>query len=75
MAKQIKRSDVSEKDLYRDIRKSAEDTIGTVESLNKELGETAEVLLKKLKKPLDVTAEGLKEVTENSDKLNEIMKQ
>jgi TP901 family phage tail tape measure protein len=75
MAKQIKRSDVSEKDLYRDIRKSAEDTIGTVESLNKELSETAEVLLKKLKKPLDVTAEGLKEVTENSDKLNEIMKQ
>ena len=75
MAKQIKRSDVSEKDLYRDIRKSAEDTIGTVESLNKELGETAEVLLKKLKKPLDVTAEGLKEVTANSDKLNEIMKQ
>ena len=75
MAKQIKRSDVSEKDLYRDIRKSAEDTIGTVESLNKELGETAEVLLKKLKKPLDVTAEGLKEVTENPDKLNEIMKQ
>ena len=54
MAKQIKRSDVSEKDLYRDIRKSAEDTIGTVESLNKELSETAEVLLKKLKKPLDV---------------------
>lgn len=75
MAKQIKRSDVSEKDLYRDIRKSAEDSIATVEILNEEIGKTADILLKKLKKPLDVTAEGLKEVTENSDKLNEIMKQ
>jgi len=74
MAKQIKRSDIAEKDLYRDIRKSAEDSIATVEILNEEIGKTADILLKKLKKPLDVTAEGLKELAKNSDKLNDIMK-
>jgi len=75
MAKQIKRSEIAEKDLYRDIRSSAEKTITTVEGLNKELGDTADVLVRKLKKPLQITSEGIKEVTENSDKLNELMKQ
>ncbi len=46
----IKQSDVSEKDIYGDIRKSAADTIPVINELNQELVESAAILEK------DVTA-------------------
>ena len=52
MAKQIKRSEIAEKDLYKNIRDSAEQTIEFVEYLNESLRETAQVLNKQLKQHL-----------------------
>lgn len=49
MAKQIKRSEIAEQDLYRDIRDSAEKTIININELNQSLSDTAMVLKKELK--------------------------
>ena len=40
MAKQIKRSEIAEKDLYKEIRDSAKKTVTKINSLNKSLKKT-----------------------------------
>jgi hypothetical protein len=73
MAKQIKRSEIAEQDLYRDIRDSAEKTITHINDLNESLSETATVLSKELKKPLKATIESISSVKTSVDIMNETM--
>jgi len=75
MAKQIKRSEIAEQDLYRDIRDSAEKTINHINDLNDSLSQTAIVLQKELKKPLQVTLEGISSVNTTVNAMNETMEQ
>jgi len=75
MAKQIKRSEIAEKDLYKDIRDSAEKTIEHIEYLNDTLGDTAKVLQSELKNPLKVTMEGLSKLNTSFFTMNETMEQ
>ena len=73
MAKQIKRSEIAEKDLYLDIRESAELTITKIDDLNESLSKTATTVMNKLKKPLDETVEGLNDVEESVDAMNKTL--
>ena len=75
MAKQIKRSEIAEQDLYRDIRDSAEKTINHINDLNESLSHTAEVLKKELKKPLEATLNGISSVTKSAKVMNETIDQ
>ena len=75
MANQIKRSEIAEEDLYKDIRVSAEKTIEFVEYLNSTLKETAIVIQKDLKKPLDNTIESIDSLNKSSKLMNETMEQ
>ena len=75
MAKQIKRSEIAEQDLYKDIRDSAEKTINHINDLNESLSHTANVLKKDLKKPLEATLEGISKVTTSAKAMNETMDQ
>jgi hypothetical protein len=75
MANQIKRSEIAEEDLYKDIRVSAEKTIEFVEYLNSTLKETAIVIQKDLKKPLDNTIESIDNLNKSSKLMNETMEQ
>ena len=75
MAKQIKRSEIAEQDLYKDIRDSAEQTITHINELNDSLSKTAIVVKKELQKPLQVTLEGINNVNQSVDIMNETMEQ
>ena len=75
MGKQIKRSEIAEKDLYKEIRASAEITITQINDLNESLSHTAEVLKKDLKQPLKATLEGIEGVTKSADEMNKVMDQ
>ena len=75
MAKQIKRAEIAEQDLYKDIRDSAEQTITHINELNDSLSKTAIVVKKELQKPLQVTLEGINNVNQSVDVMNETMEQ
>ena len=75
MANQIKRSEIAEEDLYKDIRTSAEKTIEYVEYLNETLKDTATVIQKELKKPLDNTIESIETLQKGSKLMNDTMEQ
>ena len=73
MAKQIKRSEIAEKDLYKEIRDSAEQTITQINLLNDSLVETATTIKSKLTAPLEATMKGLNEVNESTETMNKTM--
>lgn len=73
MGKQIKRDEIAEKDLYKDIRDSAEATINHINDLNESLGNTAKVLRKELEKPLEATLNSIEGVTKVSEEMNKTM--
>lgn len=73
MGKQIKRSEIAEKDLYKEIRDSAEQTINHINDLNESLGNTAKVLRKELEKPLEATLNSIEGVTKVSAEMNKTM--
>ena len=75
MAKQIKRSEIAEQDLYRDIRDSAEKTINHINDLNESLSQTAIVLKKELKKPLEASLSSITAVTKSAETMNKTMEQ
>lgn len=75
MAKQIKRSEIAEQDLYKEIRDSAEQTIEYIEYLNDSLKDTAKVLSKELKKPLQITMEGISNVNQSVEVMNDTMQE
>jgi hypothetical protein len=73
MANQIKRSEIAEEDLYKEIRESADKTIKIVETLNLNLEKTAKVLQTELKKPLDNTIESIEKLQTSSKLMSEAM--
>ena len=73
MANQIKRSEIAEEDLYKEIRESADKTIKIVETLNSNLEKTAKVLQTELKKPLDNTIESIEKLQTSSKLMSEAM--
>lgn len=73
MGKQIKRSEIAEDDLYKEIRKSAEDTIEYIEYLNEALSETAKVIKTQLDKPLEATVKSITSVTEAAKDMNKVV--
>lgn len=73
MANQIKRSEIAEEDLYKEIRESADKTIKIVEALNINLEKTAKVLQAELKKPLDNTIESIEKLQSSSKLMSEAM--
>lgn len=73
MANQIKRSEIAEEDLYKEIRESADKTIKIVETLNNNLEKTAKVLQTELKKPLDNTIESIEKLQTSSKLMSEAM--
>lgn len=73
MAKQIKRSEIAEKDLYKEIRDSATKTIKQVDALNESLSDTAEVLKKELLKPLEASMKSIGELDKNVKLMNDTM--
>lgn len=73
MAKQIKRSEIAEADLYKEIRTSAEKTIKQVDILNESLSETAEVLKKELLKPIEASMKGISELDKNVKSMNDTL--
>lgn len=73
MANQIKRSEIAEEDLYKEIRESADKTIKIVETLNINLEKTAKVLQTELKKPLDNTIESIEKLQTSSKLMSEAM--
>jgi len=75
MAKQIKRSEIAEQDLYKDIRDSAEKTIAHINELNESLSQTAIVIKKELQKPLQATLESISNVNKSVDIMNDTMEQ
>ena len=75
MAKQIKRSEIAEQDLYKDIRDSAEKTIAHINELNDSLSQTAIVVKRELQKPLQATLESISNVNKSVDIMNDTMEQ
>ncbi len=75
MAKQIKRSEIAEIDLYKDIRDSAEKTIIHINDLNQSLETTAKVLKSELDKPIKVTLEGIADLNDSFVLMNKTMDQ
>ena len=73
MAKQIKRSEIAEQDLYKDIRDSAEKTIAHINELNDSLSQTAIVVKRELQKPLQATLESISNVNKSVDVMNDTM--
>ena len=73
MAKQIKRSEIAEKDLYKEIRDSAKKTISKIDSLNKGLKQTAQTLKTDLNQPLEKTLQGLGKLETGVTKMNTAM--
>ena len=73
MAKQIKRSEIAEKDLYKEIRDSAKKTVTKINALNKGLKRTAEVIKTDLSAPLTKTVSGLTKLNTSVSKMNATM--
>ena len=63
MAKQIKRQDLAEEDLFRGIRDSAEATLKTINELNSSLKTSASVLRKEISESNEQSAKGLEQLT------------
>ena len=73
MAKQIKRSEIAEEDLYKDIRDSASKSIDMINDLNSSLERTADVLKDQISKPLKITLEGIDNLNKSVAEMNTTM--
>ena len=75
MAKQIRRSEIAEQDLYKEIRDSARKTIKQVDLLNVTLKKTSETLKAELQGSLDKSLAGLQKLDTEVKKMNTTMEQ
>jgi hypothetical protein len=76
MAKgQIKRSEIAESDLYKEIRDSAQKTIQQLNLMNASLKQSAEIIKKELSVGLEKTTKGIQNVTNASIQSEKIMQQ
>lgn len=72
MAKQIKRTDIVEDDIFKVTRESAEATLITINKLNQELKDTARVLKDDISKAMNDSAAGINNFVKSSEKANKI---
>jgi hypothetical protein len=75
MAKQIKRTDIAEADLYKDIRESATKTIVEINKVNQELQKTAQVIASSLKGELEKTTKSIENFSKNVTTMNGVVEQ
>jgi len=75
MAKQIKRTDIAETDLYKDIRDSATKTIVEINKVNAELQKTAQTIAGALKGELDKTTKSIENFSKNVTTMNAVVDQ
>jgi len=71
---QIKRSEIAESDLYKEIRDSAQKTIQQLDLLNKELRESAQIIKSELATGLEKTTASINKYTQASKKAETTMK-
>ena len=71
---QIRRTEIAEADLYKDIRDSAQKTIQQLDLLNKELRESAQIIKSDLKTGLDNTTASINKYTQASQKAEATLK-
>lgn len=74
MAKQIKRSEIAEQDLYKEIRDSANKTISSIDRLNQSLKKTAQSIKKDLQGPITKSVQGINKLEASSKQMNEVLK-
>jgi len=75
MAKQIRRSDIAEADLYKEIRDSAVMTIAQLEKLNTELRKSGQALKNDLTANIEKTYAGLTKIDKAISQANKTMEQ
>jgi TP901 family phage tail tape measure protein len=72
MAKQIKRTDIVEDDIFKVTRESAEATLVSISKLNDELKESAKILSDDLNKALTNTSQGINSFVKASQQANKL---
>ena len=72
---QIKRSEIAESDLYKEIRDSAKKTIDQLNLMNASLKQSAEIIKNELSVGLEKTTKGIQNVTNASIQSEKIMQQ
>lgn len=72
MAKQIKRQDISEEDLFKSVRESAEKTLKTLSDMNNVLKSNAQILSSELKNATTASAKGINELVAATEKANKM---
>jgi len=72
---QIKRSEIAESDLYKEIRDSAQKTIQQLNLMNASLKQSAEIIKNELSVGLEKTTKGIQNVTNASIQSEKIMQQ
>jgi myosin heavy subunit len=72
MAKQIKRQDISEEDLFKSVRDSAEKTLKTLSDMNNVLKSNAQILSSELKNATTASAKGINELVAATEKANKM---
>ena len=75
MAKQIKRADIAEEDLYKDIRDSAAKTIVKINEVNAKLQKTSQEIASSLKGELDKTTKSIETFSKNVTTMNGVVDQ
>lgn len=72
---QIKRTEIAESDLYKEIRDSAQKTIQQLDLMNASLKQSAEIIKNELSVGLEKTTKGIQNVTNASIQSEKIMQQ
>jgi len=72
MAKQIKRTDIVEDDIFKVTRESAENTLKKIDELNVGLKESSKILSEDLKKAMTETSKGINDFVKASEKANKL---
>ena len=75
MAEVIKRRDISEEDVYKDVRESAEKTIKVTKELNAELIENARIIEKDVNKAVTSSAKGIRDFIKLTEQANKKKKE
>jgi hypothetical protein len=72
MAKQIKRQDISEEDLFKSVRESAEKTLKTLSEMNTVLQTNAKILSGDIKNATTASAKGINDLVAATEKANKM---
>ena len=72
MAKQIRRTDIVEDDIFRVTRESAEKTLESISKLNEEMKESSKILSEDLKRAMTDTSKGINDFVKASEQANKL---